>query len=113
LAYRRPAGNYTTDKIGYRISLAREASNDTHKPIAATSANENRRLDRSAIRPISGGPSRKPKKLIDDTAASAIPADIVVDLPAAPYTSGTTDDTPKPTSKKPTIAVAPSEKQQK
>ena len=38
-------------------------------------------------------------------AAGAIPADIRVDLPAALYTSGTTADVPKPTSRKPSSAV--------
>ena len=41
-----------------------------------------------------------------DTAASAIPGSMVFDFPARPYTNGTTDDTPKPTRRKPVIAVA-------
>src|ERR1044072_8365824 len=41
-----------------------------------------------------------------DTAASAIPGDRVLDFPAALYTSGTTEDPPAPTSRKPNMAVA-------
>ena len=42
---------------------------------------------------------------MDETAANAIPADIVVDLPAALYTNGTTDETPNPTSRNPRVAL--------
>ena len=40
-----------------------------------------------------------------DTAASATPVEKADCLPAVPYTSGTTDDTPMPTSKKPAVAI--------
>lgn len=52
---------------------------------------------------MTGGPIKKPIKLIVDTEANAAPADIEVDFPANPYTIGTTEDTPKPTSKKPIV----------
>ncbi len=58
-----------------------------------------------AIIPISGGPIKKPKKPMVDTAAIATPADITFDLPAALYTNGTMEETPKPTKKNPIMAV--------
>src|SRR3954471_12917229 len=57
------------------------------------------------MKPITGGPIKKPRKLIDDTAANATPGVIFFDLPARLYTIGTTDDTPIPTSKNPTVAA--------
>ena len=81
------------------------AITDTHNPIAAITTKEIRRLERPAIIPISGGPIKKPKKPIVETAAMATPADITLDLPAALYTKGTTEETPKPTKKNPIIAV--------
>src|SRR6266487_6617973 len=57
------------------------------------------------MNPIIGGPIRKPTKLIVDTAANAAPADILADFPAKPYTIGTTEETPKPTSKNPIVAA--------
>ena len=51
-----------------------------------------------------GGPIKKPKKLIVDTAAIAAPGFMVVDFPAALYTIGTTDDMPAPTNINPIIA---------
>ena len=53
---------------------------DANKP---TIANDQRKSANCATIPIKGGPIKNPMKLIDDTAAKAIPADIVVDLPAA------------------------------
>lgn len=55
--------------------------------------------------PISGGPTKKPRNPIVETAANAVLAGIVLDLPANPYTIGTTDDTPNPTMKNPAVAV--------
>ena len=72
-------------------------------PIIAITTKEMRRLEIPAIIPINGGPIRKPKKPIVETAAMATPADITFDLPAVLYTNGTTDDTPNPTSKNPKI----------
>lgn len=71
----------------------------------AITAKDNLRLEIPANMPISGGPKRKPKKLIVETEASAIPGDNIFDFPAALYTKGTMDETPTPTSKKPAIAV--------
>jgi hypothetical protein len=62
-------------------------------------ANDHCNPKASAINPISGGPIRNPRKPILETAASAIPGDSVSDLPASLYTNGTTEETPKPTSK--------------
>ncbi len=69
----------------------------------AITEKDNLRLETPAKIPINGGPMRKPKKLIVETAASAIPGDSVFDFPAALYTSGTIDDTPMPTSKNPAM----------
>ena len=54
------------------------------KPNIATPANDPRMPANCAMKPISGGPTRKPTKLIVDTAASASPGDIVYDYDAAP-----------------------------
>src|SRR3954469_21334147 len=74
-------------------------------PSIAITENEILKLVAPAINPINGGPDRKPRNPIVETAASATPGDMTFDLPAALYTSGTTEDTPKPTSRKPRIAV--------
>src|SRR4051794_23017840 len=71
---------------------------------AAISANDHFKLEVCAIKPIVGGPSKKPKKPIVETAAIATPADMVLLFPATPYISGTIEDTPKPTNKKPIVA---------
>src|SRR5687767_11400010 len=65
----------------------------THKPMAAIRRNEIRRLDMPAIRPITGGPIRNPRKPMLVTAASAAPGESVFDLPASLYTRGTTAET--------------------
>ena len=69
------------------------------KPNKAITANDQRKLDACAIKPITGGPNKKPRKLIVETAARANSGDIVFDFPAMPYTIGTTHETPIPTSK--------------
>ena len=74
-------------------------------PSKAITAKDQRRLDNWAINPISGGPNKKPRKLMLETAANANSGDIVFDLPAIPYTIGTTQDTPTPTNKQPVTAV--------
>lgn len=81
------------------------ASMEVPKPSTAINKNEKRKLANSAIKPITGGPIKKPRKLMVETAASAALGDIFLDLPAKPYTTGTTDDTPKPTSRNPVIAA--------
>ena len=59
------------------------------------------KLVASAMKPMMGGPIRKPKNPNDDTAVSAMPGESVFDFPAALYTMGTTDDTPAPIKKNP------------
>lgn len=81
------------------------ASTDTHNPITAITAKDKRRLETPARMPISGGPIKKPRKLMADTDASAMPGDIFFDFPAALNTSGTIDETPMPTNENPAIAV--------
>ena len=81
------------------------ANKVVQKPNIAIRVNDHLKLNAAEINPIIGGPIRKPKKPIDDTAARATPGDIVLDFPASPYTKGTTDDTPIPTNKKPMVAV--------
>src|SRR3712207_1491167 len=66
---------------------------------------DTRKLVAPATKPIRGGPIKKPKKPMVDTAAKATPGDNTFDLPAALYTNGITEETPAPTSKKPAIAV--------
>lgn len=89
----------------YVRSLDFEATIATAMPMNAIIKNEVRKLVAPATKPINGGPTRKPRKPIVETAASATPGDMVFDLPAALYTSGTTDETPNPTNKNPMIAV--------
>lgn len=67
--------------------------------------NEIRKLKMPATNPMIGGPAKKPRKPILETAAKAIPGDICFDLPASLYTNGTTEETPKPTIKKPIMEV--------
>ena len=62
---------------------------------------EIRKLEACAIKPITGGPIKNPKKPSEETAVMAVPGDNVLDLPAALYTSGTTEETPSPIKKKP------------
>ena len=77
----------------------------TQVPINAIKTKDALKVASPAIKPMMGGPNKKPIKPIVDTAAKATPGDMVFDLPAALYTIGTTDDTPTPTSRKPAIAV--------
>ena len=86
-------------------NFALEDKSITFIPIRAMKINDALKVAKPAIKPIIGGPIKKPTKPMVDTAASATPADIVFDFPAALYTMGTTDDTPAPTSIKPAIAV--------
>lgn len=65
------------------ISFAFEDRRVVQNPNMPTIANERRMSDACAMKPISGGPIRNPRKLIDDTAAKAIPAPMLVDFPAA------------------------------
>ena len=58
------------------------ASSVTESPMHAISASDQRRLDACAMKPISGGPIRKPKKPIVETVAIAIPELILRDFPA-------------------------------
>ena len=43
-------------------------------PKRENKANEYRRSNEEEIKPITGGPSRKPKKAMEETKVSAIPA---------------------------------------
>lgn len=58
-----------------------------------------------AIKPTRGGPTSKPKKPMALTVDKARLGDMALDLLAALYASGTTDETPSPTIKNPIIAV--------
>jgi len=73
-------------------------------PIIAITVNDQRNPAISAIKPIKGGPIKNPKNPIVETAAKATPGDMVFDFPVALYTNGTTEETPKPTRKKPMVA---------
>jgi hypothetical protein len=63
--------------------LEKVESMATLAPITAISVNDALRLRAPAIKPITGGPIRKPTKLMVDTAAMATPGDMVFDFPAA------------------------------
>src|SRR5437763_248024 len=78
----------------------------TIKPMMAMIRNDMRRLKIPATIPMSGGPTRKPRNPMLETAASAIPGDRREDFPASLYTSGTTEETPKPTMKNPMMEVS-------
>ena len=77
----------------------------TERPINAIRKKETRRLKRPASNPITGGPNKNPRKPIVETVAKANPAESFVVFPAALKTIGITEQTPKPTNKKPAIAV--------
>ena len=51
-------------------------------PKSENKVKDQRRLDNSAIYPINGGPIKKPKKLMLDTKAIAIPGGMVGCFPA-------------------------------
>ena len=74
-------------------------------PMIAMRPKDMRKLEACAMNPIKGGPNRKPRYPIVETAAMATPGDMILDLPAALYIIGTTDDTPAPTIRKPMVAV--------
>ena len=80
-------------------------NNVVPKPNKAINANDQRKLDTCAIKPITGGPNKNPRKLMVDTAANANSGDMVLDFPARPYTIGTTQETPIPTNKQPATAA--------
>ena len=77
----------------------------TQKPIKAIKIKDTLRVASPAIKPINGGPTKKPINPIVETAARATPGLMVLDFPAALYTIGTTEDTPAPTNRKPIMAV--------
>ena len=63
-----------------------------------------RRPVASASHPITGGPTRKPKKLMLETMVIAMLALMVPNFPAILYQIGTDEEMPKPTSRKPKVA---------
>src|SRR5665647_63975 len=81
------------------------ANSAVPKPNTPMRVNDQRKLTAWAINPIMGGPIKNPRKPMVDTAAKAVLAERVVERPANPYTMGTTEETPKPTRKKPAVAV--------
>src|ERR1700712_4894813 len=74
------------------------------EPRTAIRPRETRKLKACAMKPIKGGPKRKPKHPMVETAASATPGESILERPAALYTSGMTEETPAPTNKKPVVA---------
>ena len=90
--------------IGGFYIFARVEKTTTNSAIKAKNKNDILRLEASAKKPITGGPTKKPTKLMVLTAAIAGPGCMVVLRPAALYTSGTTLDIPAPTSISPTMA---------
>ena len=61
------------------------------------------RLVRPAIKPIMGGPIKRPIIPIEETAAIATGGGKILDLPAALKTRGTPGETPIPTNNNPTV----------
>ena len=57
-----------------------------------------------AIKPIIGGPIKRPIIPIEETAAMATAGDKILNLPAALKTNGTAGETPIPTKKSPIVA---------
>ena len=91
--------------IAYNNFFTFPARRVVPSPSKAITAKDQRKLDNWAINPISGGPNKKPRKLMLETAARANPGDMVLDFPARPYTIGTTHDTPIPTKRQPVTAA--------
>src|SRR5258708_3945072 len=79
------------------------ANIEVPKPNKAIIVNDHLKLAACATKPMSGGPSKKPRKLMLETAASAKPGDIFPVFPASPNTNGTTQDTPIPINKQPVV----------
>ena len=77
------------------------ASTVINNPRHAIKVKDHLKLAICAMLPMSGGPSKNPIKPMVETAARATPGFMVLDLPAALYISGITEDTPRPTIKKP------------
>jgi hypothetical protein len=65
-----------------RLNKESSAISTTMIPITAIIRKDIRRLDNPATIPIIGGPIKNPKKPMLDTAANAMPGEMVVDLPA-------------------------------
>lgn len=82
-----------------------EATTVIKNPITAIIKKDILKLVAPATIPMRGGPIKKPRKPIVETADKPTPGDNFLDFPAALYTIGTTDETPAPTNKKPIIAV--------
>jgi hypothetical protein len=80
-----------------------EANTITATDIIEMARNDTLRLVASAIKPIMGGPIKSPINPMDDTAVSAVPGESDFDFPAALYTIGTTEETPIPIKKNPTV----------
>ena len=66
----------------YSIALIRDTIKEIRIPKIPMNANENRRLDSSAMYPIIGGPIRKPKKLTLETVVKATLGDTFGVFPA-------------------------------
>lgn len=67
-------------------------------------ANENLKLDNSAMYPITGGPIKNPRKLTLETIVNASPGGTVGFFPAILYKVGTIVATPTPTNMKAIVA---------
>ncbi len=65
---------------------------------------EMRKLVAPAIKPIIGGPIRRPIIPMEETAAMATGGGSTLDLPAALKTKGTAGETPIPTNSNPIVA---------
>ena len=66
----------------YSIALILETINAIKTPKIPMNANENRKLNNSAMYPITGGPNKKPKKLTLETVVKATLGDTLGFFPA-------------------------------
>ena len=88
-----------------KLFLPTQTQKVTIKPTKDIKANEAFKPIHSAINPISGGPSKNPKKEIVETIAMAIPVGNEVELAARLKQRGTTAAVPNPTIKNPKITT--------
>ena len=85
---------------------ARRASPNTAAAPSTSVASAQGSETASAMKPMNGGPARKPSDPIDDTAAMPGPGGVSGCRPAALNISGTPFATPRPTRKRPASPAA-------
>lgn len=79
------------------MALILETIKAINTPNTPMKAKENRKLESSAMYPITGGPIKNPRKLTLETIVKASPGGTLGFFPAMLYNVGTIVETPIPT----------------